>query len=358
VTGLFQLARRAAVALALLAASAPAFAQKMQDVNVYVVKNLLASPHFVALENGYWAEQGLNVQIKMTSGGRMVVQALQAGDAQFGHVAISGTLAIARAGGDKLIGIIPYYNASDYMGKASAYSIVGRKDRGIDPANPASMLGKKLGFTAGTDEYYMKQWFRRNKLDIGKVQLVSVLVEDMPVTLSQGLVDAAVSWEPYASQTIRELGANAAVVSRGEAGLISDNVGLVGNEAWVAANPGIVEKLAIGLIQATRFIRENQKETAEIVGRYLDGLNEADALEALKHLSWDPRISVCAIEGSIRTGNGLAKSGQIKMDRPFTAADFYNRTVYDRIITTRPELFEGLPPLPTRMEDCKGQLEN
>ena len=336
--------------------AAPAWAQAMQDTTVYVVKNLLSTPHFVALENGYWAEQGLNVKIKMTAGGRMVVQALQAGDTEFGHVAISGTLPIARAGGDRLVSIMPYYNAPDYMGKATAYSIVGRRDRGIEAGKPETMLGKKIGFTAGTDEFYMKQWFRREKLDITKMTLVSVLVEDMPVTLSQGLVDATVPWEPYASQTIRELGANAAVMSRGDAGLISDNVGLVVREDWVKNNYDKAEKFATGIAQAAQFIREHPLETAEIVGRYLDGLNQADAIEGLKRMVWDPRISVCSIEGSIRSGNSLAKTGQIKMDRLFVKADFYDTTVYDRVLAKHPALFAGLPPLPTKIEDCKGPL--
>ena len=342
-----------AVALGL---AAPVSAQTMQDTTVYVVKNLLSTPQFVALENGYWAEQGLNVQIKMTAGGRMVVQALQAGDAKFGHVAISGTLPIARAGGDKLVSIMPYYNAPDYMGKASAYSIVGRRDRGIEPGKPETLLGKKIGFTAGTDEFYMKQWFRREKLDITKMTLVSVLVEDMPVSLSQGLVDATVPWEPYGSQTIRELGANAAVMSRGEAGLISDNVGVVVREDWVKDHYDIAEKFTTGIAMAAKFVRENPKETAEIVSRYLDGLNQADAIEGLKHMSWDPRVSVCTIEGSIRSGNNLAKTGQIKMDRLFVKADFYDLTVLDRVIAKHPELFAGLPALPTKVEDCKGAL--
>lgn len=347
-------------ALALMAlalgASQPTHAQKMQDTTVYVVKNLLSTPEFVALENGYWAEQGLNVQIKLTAGGRMVVQALQAGDAQFGHVAISGTLPIARAGGDRLVAIMPYYNAPDFMGKASAYAIVGRRDRGIDPANPASLLGKKIGFTAGTDEFYLKQWFRREKLDITKATLVSVLVEDMPITLSQGLVDAAVPWEPYGSQIIRELGANAAVMSRGEAGLISDNVGVVVREDWVKTNYDTAEKFTTGIAQAAQFVRDHPLETAEIVGRYLDGLNQADAIEGLKQMAWDPRVSVCTVEGSLRSGNGLARTGQIKMDRPFVKADFYDLAVLDRVLAKHPEFFAGLPPLPTRVEDCKGQL--
>jgi ABC-type nitrate/sulfonate/bicarbonate transport system substrate-binding protein len=334
-----------------------AHAQTMERLNTYVVKNLLASPHFVALENGYWAEQGLDVQMKLAGSGRIVVQALQAGDAQLGHVAISGTLPVARAGGDKLISVMPYYNDPGYMGRASAYAIVGRKDHGIDPANPASLLGKKIGFTAGTDEYYMKQWFRREKLDISKSQTVSVLPEDMPVTVSQGLVDAVVPWEPYASQVVRELGANAAVMSRGEAGLISDNVGIVGKEDWIKAHQDIVEKFAIGLALAAKFIRENPHETAEIVSRTLDGLNLGDAEEGLKHMVWDPRISVCTVEGSIRSGNGMVRNGQIKMDRSFVAADFYDMTVYDRMTAKHPELFTGLPPMPAKLEDCQGKLD-
>ncbi|MDB5401409.1 MAG: nitrate/sulfonate/bicarbonate transporter ATPase [Rhodopila sp.] len=334
-----------------------ASAQTMQTLNIYTVKNLLATPNFVALENGYWAEQGLDVQMKLVGSGRIVVQALQAGDAQLGHVAISGTLPIARAGGDKLISAMPYYNDPTYMGRAGAYAIIGRKDRGIDSAHPDSLLGKKICFTTGTDEYYLKQWFRRQKLDISKSQIVSLLVEDMPVTLSQGLVDAVVPWEPYVSQVIRELGPNAAIMSRGDAGLISDNVGVVGKEDWIRAHPEIVEKFVTGIAMAAKFIRENPKESAEIVARTLDGMNVGDAFEGLQHMAWDPRISVCTVEGTIRSGNGMVQTGLIKMERPFVAADFYDMTAYDYVTAKHPELFEGLPPLPTQLEDCKGKLD-
>jgi NitT/TauT family transport system substrate-binding protein len=349
--------RMAVAAIALLATAAAARAQSMQTLQIYVVKNLLSTPNFVALENGYWADQGLDVRIKLTGGGRMVVQALQAGDAQLGHVAISGTLPIARAGGDNLISVMPYYNDPAYMGRASAYGIVGRKDRGLDAANPASMLGKTIGFTAGTDEYYLRQWFRRQNLDISRSRIVSVLVEDMPVTISQGLVDVVVPWEPYASQVVRELGANGVVMSRGEAGLISDNVGIVGKEDWIKAHPEIVEKFAVGLAMATRFIRENPQDTAEIVARSLDGLNIGDAVEGLKRMTWDPRISVCTIEGTIRSGNGLVRIGQIKMSRPFVASDFYDLAAYNALTAKHSDLFAGLEPLPVRLEDCKGALE-
>ena len=123
------------------------------------------------------------------------------------------------------------------------------------------------------------------------------------------------------------------------------------------AHPDIVEKFATGLAMAAKFVRENPRDSAEIVARTLDGLNLGDAEEGLKHMAWDPRISVCTVEGSIRSGNGMVRNGQIKMDRSFVAADFYDMTVYDRLIVKHPELFAGLAPIPTRLEDCKGMLD-
>src|SRR5438093_6327986 len=114
-------------------------AQAMTEVTFIVVNNLFSTPAFVAVENGYWTKQGLNVKIKLTSSGRQVTQSLQAGEAQFGHAALSTTTASARASGNLLKGVIPYYNAAEYVAKAGGRALVGRKDRGIDAADPKSM---------------------------------------------------------------------------------------------------------------------------------------------------------------------------------------------------------------------------
>src|SRR5262249_31873623 len=211
----------AATIAALALAGTGAAAQQMRDVTYIVVNNLFSTPAYVAAENGYWAKQNLNVAVKLTSSGRAVVQAVQAGDAQFGHAALSTTIPSARASRNLLKGVIAYYNAADYLAKAGGRAIIGRKDRGIDAANPKSMEGKKIAhLTGSTNEVYLRAWFKKHGLDIGKSQLVSVPVENMPITITQGLVDAVAPWEPYQSQAIRELGPNAVVVSRGESGLI------------------------------------------------------------------------------------------------------------------------------------------
>jgi len=344
-----------AVGLAVIAGRADA--QAMADVTFVVVNNLFSTPAFVAVENGYWAKLGLNVKIKLTSSGRQVTQSLQAGEAQFGHAALSTTTASARASGNMLKGVMPYYNAADYIAKAGGRAIVARKDRGIDASNPKSLEGRKIGYLKGsTNDVYLRQWFKREKLDIGKSELVNVPVENMPITIVQGQVDAVVPWEPYTAQAVRGLGANAVVVSRGEASLVTDIIGVVAHEDWIGKNYDLLEKFSIGIAQAAQFIRQNPQGAAEIDTRYLDGLNVADAIEGLRFLQWDPRISVCTSEGLVITGNDMVKDGLIRMSRPFTAADFYDDTVLKRVMDKHPQFFSDLPPLPKTLAECKGKL--
>lgn len=342
--------------IGLTATLAPAGAQEMRDVTFIVVNNLFSTPAFVAVENGYWLALGLNVKLKLTASGRQVTQALQAGEAQFGHASLSTTTASARASGNLLKGVMPYFNAADYIALGGR-AIIGRRDRGIDPNDPKTMLGKKIAhLTGSTNEVYMREWFNKNRLDIAKSQLVSVPVEDMPITITQGLVDAVVPWEPYIAQAVRELGGNAAIVSRGEPGLVPDVIGVVANEEWIKKNYDLLEKFSIGIAQAAQFIRHDPKAAADIDTRYLDGLNVADATEGLTYLRWDPRISLCTDIGVMRAGNDMIKEGLIKRDKPFVLADFYDKTVLDRVLAGHPELFADLPALPKTAAECKGQL--
>ncbi len=347
----------AVVGVAGFACGGSADAQQMQTVTYIVVNNLFSTPAYVASENGYWAKAGLNVNVKLTASGRAVTQALQAGEAQFGHAALSTTTASARASGNMLKGAVAYYNAADHIAKAGGRAIIGRKDRGIDAANPKSMEGKKIAHLAGsTNEFYLRAWFRKHGLDIRKSELVSMPVENMPITIRQGLVDAIAPWEPYTAQAVRELGANAVVVSRGEASLVADAIGVVAHEDYIKKNYDLLEKFSVGLMEATAFIRKNPKESAEIATRFLDGLNVADATEGLKFIEWDPRVSVCTYEGLVLTGNDMIKSGAIKMDKQFQPGDFYDDTVFKRIVQKQPQLFADLPPLPKTLAECKGKL--
>lgn len=343
-----------------LAAAGSALAQGKaapREVTFILVNNVFGMPAYVAVENGYWAKRGINVKLRQVASGREISQAMQAGQAQFGGVSLSTTTASARASGNMLKGVLPYYNDAQYIAYAGGRAIVGRADRDIKAGDPRTLAGKKIAYLKGsTNDVYLREFLKRYGVDIGRVELVNVQVENMPITIVQGQVDAVVPWEPYSAQAIRELGRNAVSVSRGESGLVTDLIGAAANEKWIEANKDLIERFVLGIAEGAQFVRKNSKQAAEIAARFLQGLNVADAIDALNYLKWDPRISVCTDEGVVRTGNDMIKSGLIKAPQPFKAEDFREKSVIDKVVREYPQFFSDLPPLPASLKDCKGPL--
>lgn len=359
-----HLARLGALVLALVLAGSASQAQHRtpdgaapRDITFFAVNNVFAVPSFVAVESGFWQKRGLNVRLKLVTSGREVTEALQAGEAQLGGASFSTTTASARASGNLLKGVIPYYNDAGYIAIASGRAIIARADRGIVANEPKSLIGKKVAYLSGsTQDVYLRAYLSRNGVDIAKLQLVSVPVPDMPITITQGLVDAAVPWEPYTAQMVRELGDNAVVVSRGAAGFVTDLIGVLANEKYIDEHQDLLEPFALGLAEATQAVRRDPQRAAEIATWYLDGLNLDDAVDAIKHITFDPRVSICTDIGLVETGNGMAKDGLIKVSQPFKPEDFRDMRVLDKVVKEHPELFSDLPPLPRQPSDCKGAL--
>lgn len=358
-------ARRILLLLAMagpvLALAAAARAQQpgapMREIVYALANNLYSVPAFVALENGYWAKLGVNVKLKLVTSGREVTEAMQTGEAQLGGISFSTTTPSARASGNLVKGVVPYSNAAEYVAKAGGRAILGRKDRGIRPDDPRSLLGKKIANLAGSsNDVMLREILRRNGIAASQVELVNVPVPNMPITLSQGLADASSPWEPYVSQGIRELGDNAVIVTRSPVGVIGDVVGIGVSDKFIAGNAEALKLLALGMAEATHFVRTRPAEAAKIATYYLDGLNEADAAEGIRHMDWDPRISVCTEEGMVRSGNDMAKAGLIKIDRPFTVADLADDRFVAATVAAHPELFADLPALPKSLAECKGPL--
>jgi ABC-type nitrate/sulfonate/bicarbonate transport system substrate-binding protein len=357
--------RRWRIAAALLAtvvaASTPLHAAETgaapSDITFFAVNNVFAVPSFVAVENGFWAKRGLNVKLKLVTSGREITQALQAGEAQLGGASFSTTTASARASGNLLKGVIPYYNDAGYIALASGRAIIGRKDRGIVAGDPKTLIGKKIAYLTGsTQDVYLRAYLARNGIDFNQLQVVSVPVPDMPITVTQGLVDAAVPWEPYTAQMVRELGANSVEMSRGAAGYVTDLIGVLADEKYIDTHQPLLEAFSLGLAEAAQSVRREPQRAAEIATWYLDGLKPEDAVEAIKHLTFDPRVSLCTDIGLVETGNGMVKDGLIKVAQPFVADDFRDLRVLTKIIKEHPELFNDLPPMPQQRSDCKGEL--
>lgn len=144
---------------------------------------------WVARDAGYFAKQGLDVEIVRIGGSSTVVQTMVAGETHLAHVGASAVIEASLAGADLAIvaGTI----------KVPLFRLMG------DPAlkSPSDLKGKKAGITRfGASSDFLLRWALVNKLGLTPDRDVPILqLGGMPELLAAakaGAIDAAVLSTP------------------------------------------------------------------------------------------------------------------------------------------------------------------
>jgi NitT/TauT family transport system substrate-binding protein len=334
------------------AAPTDAFAQDFQQATVMVVSNNTHLAAMAAAEQGFWLQHGLDVRLEVLDSGREIMTAVGAGEAQFGGVNAATTIPPARAGGLEAAVVVPYMNNALAVADVGRVALLARADSGINPADPGTLRGKKIGVLDGsTTDQYIRSYLARNNLTVDDVEFVNTPVPDMAVALDQGLVEAVVPWEPYVSQILREQGGNAVIVERG-GDYVADVIGLATLDSLVAEQPELVEKLILGILEGAKFVRQNPEQAAEILTSYVGGVQVEDVIEGNKQTSYDPRVSVCTEKGVMDGAQSLIDSGEIQ-SQPFQLHQLLNVELLKRLTQENPQFFDDLEPLPQDLSECQ-----
>jgi ABC-type nitrate/sulfonate/bicarbonate transport system substrate-binding protein len=316
-----------------------AFAQEFEEATVMVVSNNTHLAAMAAAEQGFWLQHGLDVTLEVLDSGQEIMTAVGAGEAQFGGVNAATTIPPARAGGLEASVVVPYMNNA-------------RADSGINPDDPASVEGKKLGVLDGsTTDQYIRSYLERNDLTVDDVELLNMPVPDMPVALEQGLVEAVVPWEPYVSQILREQGDNAVIIERG-GDYVADVIGLATLDSLIQEQPELVEKLILGILEGAKFVRQNPEQAGEILTSYVSGVQVEDVIEGNRETSYDPRVSVCTEKGVLEGAQTLIDAGEIEHE-PFKLEELLYVEMLDRLTEENPQFFDDLEPLPEDLSGCQ-----
>src|SRR5215813_2515845 len=307
------------------------------------VSNLMHTDEYVAAQEGFYAQNGINVKVKIFDSGSDVTKAMQAGTVKFGSASTTAVPA-ARAAGVPLKLMVGGMNDAASSLYDGPLGIVGRADRGIT-TKASSLKGKRIGVLLGsTTEQYLRLYLEKNGMAEKDVKLVNLQVPDHPVSLKQGDVDAVASWEPYVSQEISELGSNAVTVSRGE-GLLGYIIGLGVLDPTLASSRALVVKFVTAAAEADAFIRKNPQKAAQDAANYLPGLSVTMAADAIKnHMKWDPRLSVCTQTAMKEGAAQLFQAGDISKQVPLP--EMMDTSIIGQVEKAHPAWFADLPPVP------------
>ena len=115
---------------------------KLTTVTLADATSPYSAPIYVADKKGFFKEEGLSVQITTFTAGRLCLDALLGGKADFAMVADTPIMRIGFANPTN-IAILSTIAESD-----AAIKFIARKDKGIN--GPADLKGKKIGTFFGT----------------------------------------------------------------------------------------------------------------------------------------------------------------------------------------------------------------
>ncbi|MBS1189363.1 MAG: ABC-type nitrate/sulfonate/bicarbonate transport system, substrate-binding protein [Rhodocyclaceae bacterium] len=215
----------------------------------------------VALDQGYFAANGLDVAVsEYPSGKRALEDGLFAGQAD---ITWSNELPVALAGFQRS----DFRIISTTLTADNVNMVVARRDRGI--ARPEDLRGKRIGTQKGSAvHFFLHLLLLEHGLTDEDVRIAFFKAEELPGALAAGAIDAFSMREPYVSQARALLGEANVIVLR--APRIYDQMDImVMRQDILERNPRIAAKALRAMLDAQAFVAAHPRETAAIMARRL-----------------------------------------------------------------------------------------
>lgn len=339
---LFSHARAASLAVALAASLAAPAALAQTDVKFTLDWKFEgpSAPFFIAMDKGYFAEEGVNVTIDTGAGSRESIPRVATGAYQMGFGDINALI--------KLIDEQPDLKVKAVM---MAYerpplAVIGRVSRGVT-TDPKSLEGKTLG--APPPDAAFGQWpafAQVAGLDTSTIKIENVGFPVREPMLAQGQVDAIFGFSFSSVINLKAQGIPAddiSLILMPENGLeLYGNVVMV-NTDFAEANPEAVRGVVRALVRGYLDAIADPAAAIPYVLKRNGVLDEAVEVERLQ----------MAVDGSIATpavrANGF---GDVDMAKLAKSMDFLKVSMGVSATPPAPErVFDPsyLPPLEERM---------
>ena len=317
-----------------------AAAQAPTPLAAAVGGNMNHVPSFVGVEKGIFLKHGIDLKLKVLSTGQEMSKALQAGEVQIIGSAYSNyPVAVERGMAAKgVVGLM-----GDRTGRYSddPVSVWTRKATGI--ARIEDLAGRKVGTPiGGTADEYLGVLLKKKGVPREKVSLLNVPPGNIVSTLQGGSVDAVAVWEPFGSLVQARI-PDAVLVSRG-GGHIGYFINMSVRNDVIDKSPELVERYVVALAEASQYTRQHRDEAAEIATRWAPGLDAPVAREAIKHMTFDPRITphtVAAWEENVRI---LVEQKKLRSALPWQQG--IELRFIEKVAKSHPQLFTDLKPVP------------
>jgi ABC-type nitrate/sulfonate/bicarbonate transport system substrate-binding protein len=221
---------------------------------------------YIANDQQYFSQNGLNVTFKNYLSGATAVSGMLNGEAD------------VATGSEFVLANNAMKNTSIYaLGSVSKYLnvyLAARSDKDI--FSVSDLIGKRIGVTIGSaNQFYLGRYLEINGVNQSQVTLVNVNFAETPTALANDTVDAAVTFQPYTNQ-IQSLLRNRILlfpIQSNQFGYFEATC----TRSWATAHPDLVARFLKALIQAENFNTNHKDQAISLVAKDLNYTNSYTA---------------------------------------------------------------------------------
>ncbi len=226
-----------------------------EKVTIAYTTNTDATLAVAAQIRGYYREEGLEVTYRLHPSGKLALQDVLEGKADFATTAETPFM-FAVMGGEKIC-IIATILKSNLL-----HAIVARRDRGIGTVR--DLKGHKVATTPGTTlDYFLDATLGAQGISRKEITIVDLKAVEAPEALERGDVDAASTFHPFSAIAQEKLGANGITFYGTD--IYTTTFHVVAKEEFIRQNPQKVKKMLRALLDAEEFVRQHPAEAQKIV---------------------------------------------------------------------------------------------
>ncbi len=242
--------------------------------------------HLIADAQGFWALEGLTVQLTPTDTGKAAIDLAFVGAVDLAYAPDISVTFVARDG--KPMKII-----ASIARASNSIEIIARRDRGI--RSRSDLTGKRLGVTKDTaSEYFLWAMLVRAGINPATVTQVNVAPPDMQAQITAGNIDAAVTWHPILFNIQAALGSNGLMISDPDVYVLNQFV--IASPVLPRLRTGALQKYLRAMMRAETFAQTHPEAALSIVAVRL-GMSPT----ALRTIWMDAKLTVGLYQSQLIT---------------------------------------------------------
>lgn len=236
--------------------------QGATTVRVAANTNATVLPVWVAMDKGYFADNGLNVEFTNVDN----IATLPAAVGKSFDIALSTPTLLLSAASQGINDTWVSGSSVDTSQDTNTLLLAG-KNSGIHSVN--DLAGKTIGVLndTGTIHIATLHWLKGEGVPINSLHIVQVDAPNMADQLSSGRVDAVEAIHPYTQALLKagavNLGAPYAHLADTVSGIM-----WISQQQWAKSNPKAVQEFVKSLDQAQSFIKSNDKAARAILQKH------------------------------------------------------------------------------------------